>query len=288
MSAAPAPQVSVVTVNRNNAAGLKKTMESVMGQTYADCEFIVVDGASTDGSREAIEARADKITRWISEPDQGVYHAMNKGVRMARGKYIQFLNSGDWYASADVLERIFAPGTYDEDLLYGDAMRPDGQGGFRPWRLEDALTVAWFARNNLCHQSAFYKRELFDVLGMYDESYRIAADWEFNLRLLLARRSTRRVPVTVAYYEGAGISETQPDVSVRERAAILKRLLPDAVYRDYQRLHFLEKECRRLKEFEDWAAQIRERNMLANYAMATYWAWRKFMRIVSRKGGEKP
>ena len=288
MSAAPAPKVSVVTVNRNNLAGLEKTMASVMGQTYADYEFIVVDGGSTDGSREAIEVRADKIARWVSEPDQGVYNAMNKGVRMARGQYVQFLNSGDWLGAPDVLERIFAGGAFAEDLLYGDALRPDGQGGFRPWRLADELTVAWFARNNLCHQSAFYKKELFDVLGPYDESYQIAADWEFNLRILLARRSTRHVPVLVAYYEGAGISETQPDVSVRERAVILKRLLPDAVYRDYQRLHFLEKECRRLKEFEDWAAQIRERNLLANYAMATYWAWLKLKRSLTRKEGHKP
>ena len=288
MSAAPAPLVSVVTVNRNHLAGLKKTMESVIGQTYADYEYIVVDGASTDGSREAIEARADKIARWVSEPDQGVYDAMNKGVRMARGQYVQFLNSGDWFASADVLERIFARNAPDEDLVYGDALRPDGQGGFQPWRLADTLSVAWFARNNLCHQSAFYKRELFDVLGPYDESYKIAADWEFNVRLLLARRTTRHMNVLVAYYEGNGLSETQPELSVGERAAIFKRLLPDAVHRDYQRLRYLEEECRRLKEFEDWAAQVRERNPLANYAMATYWAWLKFKRVLSRKGGNGP
>jgi glycosyltransferase involved in cell wall biosynthesis len=279
-------KLSIITINLNNADGLKQTMESVTEQIFQGYEFIVIDGGSTDGSLDVIHSHADKITRWVSEPDTGIYGAMNKGLCLACGEYVYFLNSGDRLVSPEVLDQIFAKNAYCEDLLYGNTVRPDGANGFREWPQPDELTVACFFRNGICHQSIFYKKELFNILGNYDESFKIAADWEFNIRVLLARRSTRHVPIAVVHYKGSGISETQPDLSSRERSIILKRLLPDAVYKDYMRMQFLEEECRRLKEFEDWIEQIRNRNALVNLAMVTHWFWEKLKsKIAWRKGG---
>ena len=111
-------KVSVITVNYNNADGLKRTLESLFAQTFTDYESIVIDGGSTDGSREIIENFADRITYWVSEPDGGIYHAMNKGIRQATGLYYNFMNSGDLFEDPTVLENIFASDP-TEDILFG-------------------------------------------------------------------------------------------------------------------------------------------------------------------------
>ena len=269
-------KLSVITINRNHAPGLKKTVESVVGQTFQDVEFIVIDGDSTDGSREVIEAHAGQIARWVSEPDGGIYAAMNKGLRVAKGEYVYFLNSGDWLSSADILDQIFARNKFKEDMLYGDSLRPDGSGGWRVFVQPDEWTVARFFGMGICHQTLFYKRELFDLLGGYDEQYRIIADWDFNFRALLAGRSTRHLSFPVVYYDGQGVSATRIDEMEAEKVVMRKRLLPAAVHRDYERLLVVEKECHRLQQVENWAKQIRVRNPLLNYAMATKWALEKW------------
>lgn len=268
-------KLSIVTINRNNAAGLAKTLDSVRMQSFRDFEQIVIDGGSTDGSREILVARADALAYWVSEPDAGVYAAMNKGLKRARGEYVQFLNSGDCLASPSVLDSFFGGEKLGEDLLYGDFQRVDVTRRL-PSEQPRELTVMNCFRHAICHQSIFYKRELFDQLGPYDERLRIAADWGFNIRVLLAGRSTRHLPVTVVQYEGAGISENLVAVARQEKLEILRRLFPDAVYRDYLRMLFLEGECLRLKEFEDWTAQIRRRNLFVNIAMVSKWHWDKW------------
>ncbi len=240
-------KLSIVTINLNHAEGLAKTLDSAQGQTFRDFEQIVVDGGSTDGSRAAIEAHADRIAYWVSEPDGGIYAAMNKGLRRARGEYVHFLNSGDTWAASGVLERIFAQIEYGEDLLYGNTLRPDESGAVRECRHPEALTVAAFFGFGVCQQAIFYRRALFDALGEFDESLRIAGDWEFNLRALMARRTARHLPFPVAHYQGGGISTTRKDLAAREKEIIWRRHLPEAVYRDYERLMFLEAECQRLK-----------------------------------------
>ena len=111
--------LSIITINYNNLEGLKKTIESVCSQTYRDYEWIVIDGGSTDGSRELIEENKSHIHYWVSEPDNGIYHAMNKGIAQAKGDYCQFLNSGDYYIAPNTLQQVFS---HDElaDVNYGD------------------------------------------------------------------------------------------------------------------------------------------------------------------------
>lgn len=274
-------KLSLITINLNHANGLKQTIESVLCQCFKDYEFIVIDGGSTDNSIEVINQYADRITYWTSEPDAGIYNAMNKGLRSAQGEYVCFLNSGDRLYSPGTLTSIFSDNLHTEDLLYGDAARTDGPKGARIVQQPEKLSVARFFNIGICHQASFYKQELFDALGFYDETLKIAADWDFNLRVLLARRSTRHLPFPVVHYEGSGISVAQSDLSSREKEIILTRHLPEAVYQDYLRLQFLEKECGRLKQFEDWTEQIRNRNVWANIAMVLCWFLRKLKRNVA-------
>ena len=114
-------KLSIITINYNNCAGLKKTIDSVVAQTYRDFEWIVIDGGSTDGSRALIEQNASHLSYWVSEPDHGVYHAMNKGLDAAQGEYLLFLNSGDWLVAADTLEKCQLDST-SADVLYGDSL----------------------------------------------------------------------------------------------------------------------------------------------------------------------
>ena len=111
--------LSIITINFNNVAGLKRTVDSVLHQTADDFEYIIIDGASTDGSREFIESCSSKLAYWVSEKDNGVYHAMNKGIGHARGDYLLFLNSGDYLNDAEVLARVFNR-PLQEDIIYGD------------------------------------------------------------------------------------------------------------------------------------------------------------------------
>ncbi len=249
-------KLSIITVNLNQADGLAKTLDSVREQAFRDFEHIVVDGGSTDGSLEVIKVRADGLAFWVSEPDAGIYAAMNKGLRRAQGEYVYFLNSGDRLYSPDTLERVFAHEERGEDLLYGNTVRPDAAGNLYEHRHPDVLTVGVFWDFGVCQQAIFYRRELFAALGEFDESFRFAGDWDFDLRVLMARRTARHLPFPVAHYQGGGISTTRKDLAAREKEIIWRRHLPEAVYRDYERLMFLEAECQRLKSLKGWAASF--------------------------------
>lgn len=276
-------KLSIITINLNHAAGLRRTLDSVAVQTFLDFELIVIDGGSTDGSLDLIRERRALITHWVSEQDKGIYHGMNKGLQVARGDYLYFLNSGDELLSPSTLARIFGHGDYSEDLLYGNTMRPDRNG--KPYECShpDILTIDTFWGFGVCQQAIFYKRHLFDKLGHFDESFRLAGDMEFNLRLLMSRCSTRHLPFPVARYEGGGISATRQDLSAQEKEIALRRHLPEAVYRDYERFKILERNHGRLKQYEDWANQIRTRNPLLNLAMIAKWSWENYIYKPARK-----
>ncbi|MCC6690867.1 MAG: glycosyltransferase, partial [Bacteroidia bacterium] len=121
------PKLSVISINLNNRLGLEKTIKSVIDQSFQDFEYIVIDGASTDGSIDVIKANADKFSYWVSEKDKGIYHAQNKGIAHANGEYLLFLNSGDYLYSSNVLQTFFSK-NYSEDILYGDLMLDNGGG----------------------------------------------------------------------------------------------------------------------------------------------------------------
>jgi glycosyltransferase involved in cell wall biosynthesis len=199
-------KISIITVNYNDKIGLKKTIESVVKQTFVDYEFIIIDGGSTDGSREIIEEYADRISYWVSEPDKGIYNAMNKGIRSATGYFVLFLNSGDIFYDNKVLSEIDSLIGIDFDIYYGDIIVKK-QNSQRLKKYPDELSFSYFYTNALCHQSCFIKRELFYEHFFYNEDYKIYSDGEFFMYTICCKNVPyKHIDLTISIYDFTGIS----------------------------------------------------------------------------------
>ena len=220
----PEPLLSIITVNLNNREGLERTLESVASQTCRDFEYVVVDGGSTDGSRELIESRAGMIDRWVSEPDRGVYAAMNKGVRMAREKYVLFLNSGDSLFDSRTIEKILPALEGDATVVAGDVYNwGDGVEG-KISRSPKKITLPFLVFFTVNHQACFIRRDRLEDRP-YDEGLRIVSDWKFFLQEHLdGRLNYRKVPVVVSRYNTDGLSARNMDALVDERKQTLAEL----------------------------------------------------------------
>jgi hypothetical protein len=191
------PVVSIITVVYNGAALLPKTMQSVLGQSWPNIEYILIDGGSGDGTTEIISSHESRVAYWVSEPDKGLYHAMNKGLAAATGDYVWFMNCGDLIYSDTTLSQIFAPFQLNEnapvnrpslpDILYGDAMIVDEsyrEVGLRRLRPPETLTWKSFQKGMVvCHQAILVKREIADPFDV--ERYGHSADYDWVLRALI-------------------------------------------------------------------------------------------------------
>lgn len=218
-------KLTIITINFNNKEGLVKTFESVKSQTWSDFEYIVIDGGSTDGSKEIIENNS-QITYWISEKDSGVYNAMNKGIRKASGDYIIFMNSGDFFYNAQVLEKMQHELSSDVGILYGNSIYFNDEGYRREEVPPKKLTFSFFYYGGINHQAAFIKRKLFDEFFYYREDYKICADWEFFIVLIcLHNVSYKHLEQTICYYYYSGISAKPENLSLyhAEREVTLNR-----------------------------------------------------------------
>lgn len=171
----PKMKISVVTVCYNSEDTIEETMLSVLNQTYSDVEYIIIDGGSTDGTVDIIKKYADRIAYWVSEPDNSIYDAMNKGIAVATGDYINFMNSGDSFASKDSISNVLTNIKEDIDIVFGDTLfKFKSQSLVRkPLRLSTLISKPPF-----CHQSTFIRRK-YQIEHLYDLSYRIAADYNF-------------------------------------------------------------------------------------------------------------
>lgn len=201
-------RLSIITVCLNNKTGLKKTTESLKDQTFSEYEFIIVDGGSTDGSIELIQHYKEHVDNWISEKDKGIYHAMNKGISLAKGEYCMFLNSGDCFAAHNTLNTVFA-GNPDEDIIYGNLIVRKGRKEFKREIYPRELTLYHFCVpvNSIHHQASFIKRDLFEKHGLYDENMKIIADWEFFLRtIILNNCKTKYIDEYISVFDTEGIS----------------------------------------------------------------------------------
>lgn len=216
-------KVSIITINYNNYDGLKQTINSIYGQTYKGYEWIVVDGGSTDGSRELIEEYAAKgcFAWWCSEHDEGIYNAMNKGIKHAQGEYLNFMNSGDCFYEPSTLKQVFEGKEYNADVIYGcyEVMLPNGSS--QVITLPEKLGLDFIRDSNICHQAIFQKRETLSN-PYYDESYSIYADWAKWRDWLMEDRSFKYVPITICKYDMNGISQTQVLVHKKERIKYLQ------------------------------------------------------------------
>ncbi len=200
------PKLSIITINFNNAEGLEKTIQSVVGQCFEDYEYIVIDGKSSDASVDIIKSHQEKIAVWVSEKDHGIYHAMNKGIEFAKGEYCLFLNSGDYLVDASVLQKVFSK-PLNEDILYGDLITIDQSGLTTKLASPDFIGIKRLLTDTLWHPVSFIKRKLFEEYGNYDENYKIVADYEFFVRVIIGKKaSTKHLNVDVAFFSTNGIS----------------------------------------------------------------------------------
>lgn len=220
-------RLSIITINYNNRDGLQKTIDSVVAQSFKDFEWIVIDGGSTDGSRELIERYADHITYWVSEPDKGVYNAMNKGIQVAKGEYVNFMNSGDYFVSSTILEEVFSS-DHSADILYGYMMRDDINGEINNQSMmKPQLSWIDLYNDGMPHQSTFIKKDLFDEFGLYDESLKAVADWKFFVNAMVYHKvSSEFIPKKIAVYASGGVSDI---MGREERKRIEKELFPRAM-----------------------------------------------------------
>lgn len=201
-------KLSIVTINYNNAAGLQKTMDSVFGQTYADYEYIIIDGGSTDGSKEIIENNADRLAYWVSKKDKGVYHAMNKGISYCSGDYIMFLNSGDCLINNNILESVFHMiKTANSDIIYGNIEVNKKDGGIEVIKHPSTLTLNNLFEKTLNHQACFFKQTLFSSIGLYNEKFKMAADYAFYFIAFLRGHSFQYLNLVLVNYELGGESD---------------------------------------------------------------------------------
>ena len=285
-------KLSIITINYNNASGLRKTMESVLAQTSKDFEYIVIDGAAPQppkggvSDRAVIESYVNSVEGqengymrcsflssasgrrvgggFFSEPDNGIYHAMNKGIRMAKGDYIHFLNSGDWLVDEHVVEDMLnflnpltpSPSPRGEglgvrcDVLIGNviAVRPDGKVRYK--KNNPDVSLYTFYRGTIEHTSAYIRRDLFDKYGLYDENLKIVSDWKWYLQVVgLNKASVQFTDRYVTCFDTTGISSTNIQLDKAERRRVLEELLPAAVLADYDKYTFDIEQMQRLKRY---------------------------------------
>ena len=224
-------KLSIITINYNNCDGLRKTIESVANQTCRKFEYIVIDGGSTDGSVEVIQENTCHIDYWCSEPDRGIYDAMNKGIRKASGEYCLFMNSADVMYQPTTVENILdlLDGT---DIISGKLLFDQGNIMVPP----QELTAKFFFYWTLPHQATFIRRVLFEK-HLYDVNYRIVSDWKFWIEaIVFDNASYKTIDTIVALFDSSGISSTNEPLRIKEQQDVLDKLYPPRIKSDYHSL----------------------------------------------------
>lgn len=281
-------RLSIVTINYNNAEGLRKTLASVAAQTYRDIEHIIVDAASTDGSvdviKEYVSINSLNVNSlniiWSSEPDGGVYAGMNKGIRKATGDYVFILNSGDAFVAPDVVERmcnelenervseiIVLDTSRKElgriDILIGNILHayPNGKKavdgvrrkvfGGKPQPMD--VSMLTFYSGTVPHDAAFVRRDLFEKFGCFDEKMKICADWKLYLDMIaLGGVQPMYVNIDVVLFDMTGVSNRDNGRRLAERRAYLEQVLPPSVLKDYDAYARPIRQYERLKKHHLW------------------------------------
>jgi len=226
MNNRPNPRFSVITVTYNAEKVLEKTLQSVISQTYKEWEYIIIDGASKDSTLSIAENYKEQITKIISEPDKGLYDAMNKGITAASGDYVCFLNAGDVFHSEDTLQRIVESNKADTlpDIIYGETAIVNEQREFlhmRRLKTPEKLTWKSFKQGMLvCHQAFFAKRTIAEP---FDLSYRFSADFDWCIRVMKKASTLHNTRITVIDYLDEGLTTQNHKASLKERFRIMAK-----------------------------------------------------------------
>lgn len=216
------PLFTVITVVYNCADSIEQTIRSVLSQTCSSMEYIIVDGGSTDGTLEIIDRYKDSVSKFVSKPDRGIYDAMNRGIAMAEGLWINFMNSGDTFTDPSVLTQVkefIEAGDYD--IIYGDIYElfPDGT----QHRKEAEHRPASKHRMFFCHQASFVKTEILREIG-FDIRYRMSADLKFFKQCYNKKYRFGHMPIQVAIFDKKGISSRKRDLGLMENIRVVNEL----------------------------------------------------------------
>jgi glycosyltransferase involved in cell wall biosynthesis len=229
-------KLSIITINLNNAEGLNKTLKSIDCQTFTDYEQIIIDGGSSDDSVKIINHFSQIIKQhfiWVSEPDNGIYNAQNKGIKRASGEYCLFLNSGDYLVNETVLEQVFTIEPI-ADVIYGNLVVLFNKKIIGISKGKEKITFLDIYSSTIKHQAAFIKKELFEKYGLFDETLRIAADWKFFLKTVgFHDVYLQYIDVNIACFDNNGISNNNPELCKVESQKILDQCMPTLMQKDY-------------------------------------------------------
>lgn len=240
------PLVSIITINYNNAEGLSKTFNSVFEQTFSDWEYLVIDGGSTDASTTLIKNNEARLNYWVSEADDGIFHAMNKGIEKARGQYFLFLNSGDQLNGPDILAQFIDHPKFQGDVIYGDYLFEKGAKKY-----PDSLYPAYFIKTSLPHQSTLFKHTVFEQLGGYDLNFPMSADRAFYIKAYLSGHfEFVHIPLYLTLFDLTGISNDplQKQRKNKEDERMLKHSYGDQ-YEDMVAVIEAEREAARIPKY---------------------------------------
>ncbi len=256
-------------------------MESVFTQTFSDYEYIIIDGGSTDTSKQYISSQQDKLSYWCSEKDKGIYHAMNKGIQKATGEYLLFLNSGDYLYHKETLSQIAQYLENKIDIVYADLMLTDKTERLQNHIYPDKISLEYMLLNSIGHPATFIKKELFKD-SLYSEHLKIVSDWEFFFKkIILQQVSYLHVNLPVTVFNIWGISAANTPLLIEERDYVLKKLLGPMIYDQLMRnltleaqpLYPLFKEITASKKFQ---RQIKP-------LLSVLWKFNRFLKKFSKK-----
>jgi len=238
------PLVTIITVVYNGIDFLEDTIKSVIAQKYENIEYIIIDGGSTDGTLDIIKKYEEHISLWISEPDKGIYDAMNKGIRLANGEWINFLNAGDSYVNADVLSKIFSSNLDKYTLIYGDIIAIKENGKLLNIKAVDLKNDCSIIDGmKVCHQAIFYNRA---ILDNYDEKLKLKAEWKHLIKITRHEKFLpKRFDFPFVYYTVGGVGAQQLKLNQKEFRQVfldmygLKKYLkyyPKFIFRNIKRI----------------------------------------------------
>lgn len=228
-------KISIITVCYNSEATIRDTIESVLSQSYADIEYIIIDGASSDGTLHIVDEYRDRISTVVSEPDEGIYDAMNKGIKLATGDVIGILNSDDFFADNTVITTVADAFENDNIIsgIYGDLIyvqrnncdikvRDYSSNFFAKWKIRFGLMLP--------HPTMYLKREVFADFGFYKLTYRVAADFEFITRLVMGGIVVKRLPKVMVKMRDGGISSTGLWWRIHQNMEIVRACRENGLY----------------------------------------------------------
>ena len=228
-------KVSVITVSFNAEKTIEESIKSVLAQTYENIEYIIIDGGSTDSTSDIIEKYRDKFSYFISEPDPGLFNAMNKCIKASTGNILYFLNTNDYIFDEKVIEDVvkFFKKTKAK-MVFGDMSFIEDNGLEKERRIYSDVDKLFFINECICHQGVFYKREIFDICGFYNEKYRLTADYDLNFKVIMKYNlKTRYFNRTIAKFTLGGQSNSHNDENLRQLAQQEKNKLLKIYYRSH-------------------------------------------------------